>query len=87
MKTQKKLQSIMDVFSSHDKRNTPVAIIQNGSLPNEKVGIGTVSTIANVVDKEGLSSPAIIVVGEIVKYTKQDQLSILMNDYVHTSIE
>lgn len=83
----KKLNEIMNVFSAARKENTPVAIIQNGSCPDEKMGIGTVSTIADVVEEAGLSSPAIIVVGEIVRLVKKDQLSILMNDYVHTSIE
>ena len=42
-------------------------IIQNGSLPEEKVGLGTIDTIEEVVLQEGLSSPAVIIIGEVVR--------------------
>jgi uroporphyrin-III C-methyltransferase len=54
------------VFSSEGKQNTPVAIIQNGTTEDEKFGFGTVSTICKVVEKQNLSNPAIIVIGEVV---------------------
>ena len=44
-----------------------VAIIQNGTTPEEKVGIGTIDNIQKVVAENNLSSPAIIVIGEVVK--------------------
>ncbi|GAA0749383.1 uroporphyrinogen-III C-methyltransferase [Gaetbulibacter jejuensis] len=62
-----KLQQIMDVFSSEGKANTAVGIIQNGTTKDEKFGIGTVDTICDVVKKQQLSNPAIIVVGDVVK--------------------
>lgn len=61
-----KLPEIIEIFKSLGKGSLPVAIIQNGSRDNEKMGIGTVNTILDVVKKEGLSSPAIIVLGEVV---------------------
>ncbi len=45
----------------------PVAIIQNGTLPNEKLGIGVIDTIEEEVALKNLSSPAIIIVGEVVR--------------------
>ena len=83
----KKLKEIMEVFSSFDKGNTPVAIIQDGSREDEKIGLGAVSTIVDVAKEQGLSSPAIIVVGEIVKYTRKDRYTDLISDYLHTPIE
>jgi uroporphyrin-III C-methyltransferase len=62
-----KLNEIVRVFSTENKQNTPVAIIQNGTRADEKVGIGTISTIEAVVAEKKLSSPAIIVIGEVVK--------------------
>ena len=62
-----KLEQIVALFQNESKGETPVAIIQNGTLPNEKVGVGTINTIANVVAANGLSSPAIIVIGEVVR--------------------
>jgi uroporphyrin-III C-methyltransferase len=36
-------------------------------MPNEKVGFGTIDTILKVVKDNNLSSPAIIVIGEVVR--------------------
>jgi uroporphyrin-III C-methyltransferase len=47
--------------------NTPVAAIAQGSLPGERVVVGTLSTIAGDVAREGLKAPATIVVGEVVR--------------------
>jgi len=77
----KKLNEIIEVFKASNKKNTPVAIVQNGSLPNEKLGLGTVSTISDVVKEKGLSSPAIIIVGEIVGHTKKEEFSALISSY------
>lgn len=62
-----KLEEIVSVFSNEGKQNTSVAIIQNGTRENENVGIGTMSTIQNIVEEKQLSSPAIIVIGDVVK--------------------
>jgi uroporphyrin-III C-methyltransferase len=62
-----KLEEIVSVFSNEGKRDTAVAIIQNGTSANENVGIGTISTILNIVEEKQLSSPAIIVIGDVVK--------------------
>lgn len=62
-----KLQEIMAIFSEAGKKDVPVAIIQNGTTENENIGIGTVQTIGDVVKEKQLSSPAIIVIGEVVK--------------------
>nr|WP_321225383.1 uroporphyrinogen-III C-methyltransferase [uncultured Psychroserpens sp.] len=61
-----KLSEIVKIFSSENKNDTAVAIIQNGTTERENVGIGTISTIESIVDKKQLSSPAIVVIGEVV---------------------
>lgn len=66
-----KLSEIVAVFSSEGKQNTAVAIIQNGTTENEKFGLGTISTICDVVKKQNLSNPAIIVIGEVVNQRVQ----------------
>jgi uroporphyrin-III C-methyltransferase len=62
-----KLNEIVKVFSKEGKQDTPVAIIQNGTTKNEKFGVGTIETIIEVVSEKELSSPAIIVIGEVVR--------------------
>jgi uroporphyrin-III C-methyltransferase len=60
-----KLTEIMAVFDEAGKTATPVAIIQNGSLPNERVVTGRVSDIQQRVIESGIDNPAIIVVGDV----------------------
>lgn len=62
-----KLSEIVSIFKKFKKSDVPTAIIQNGTTKNEKLGLGTVSTIEEVVINNKLSSPAIIVIGEVVK--------------------
>jgi uroporphyrin-III C-methyltransferase len=61
-----KLEAIMDIFVSQGKKNTPVAIIQNGTTSEEKIVIGKVHDIAFRAQHAGLSNPAVIIVGEVV---------------------
>ncbi|CAA0146612.1 uroporphyrinogen-III C-methyltransferase [Tenacibaculum maritimum] len=66
-----KLSQIIQLFQQEKKGHLPVAIIQNGTTSQEKVGIGTVNTIQDVVDKEKLSNPSIIILGEVVNNRKE----------------
>ncbi|WBX72704.1 uroporphyrinogen-III C-methyltransferase [Tenacibaculum pacificus] len=68
-----KLSEIVEIFQKENKNNLPVAIIQNGTTKNEKIGIGTVDTIEQVVLENELANPAIIVLGEVVKHRQELQ--------------
>ncbi len=48
--------------------DTPVAIIQWATLPRQRTLIGTLETIAADVAREGLEPPAVIIIGEVVRY-------------------
>ncbi|GLB51109.1 uroporphyrin-III C-methyltransferase [Neptunitalea chrysea] len=63
-----KLSKIMELFKEEGKQDLPVAIIQNGTTEDEKIGVGTVNTIEQVVAENDLSNPAIIVLGEVVNH-------------------
>ena len=63
-----KLPQIVALFQKEGKQDLPVAIIQEGTTSREKVGIGTVNTILNVVKEQELSNPAIIVLGDVVNH-------------------
>lgn len=63
-----KLQEIIALFQKENKNDLPVAIIQNGTRENEKIGIGTVDTIVEIVEEKQLSNPAIIIFGEVVNH-------------------
>ena len=61
-----KLNEIVDIFTHFGKEDTPVGIIQNGTTVNERSGFGSIKNIEKVVSDKKLSSPAIIVIGEVV---------------------
>ena len=65
-----KLEEIVAIFSAEAKQELPIAIIQNGTRDNERVGIGTIATIQRIVATKGLSNPAIMVIGEVVNHRK-----------------
>ncbi len=63
-----KLAEIVSLFEKAGKKQTPIAIIQNGTLANEKIAVGTIGSIADEVKKKQLSNPAIIIIGEVVRH-------------------
>ena len=79
-----KLDQIVALFQNESKGNMPVAIIQNGTTPEEKVGIGTIDNIQKVVAENNLSSPAIIVIGEVVK--ESNRLKGFYEEFVSSEI-
>lgn len=62
----RKLGKIVEVLRLHGKGETPVMVIENGSLPNEQIALGTVDTILAIVVEKEITTPAILVVGEVV---------------------
>jgi uroporphyrin-III C-methyltransferase len=63
-----KLPQIVKLFQAEGKNDLPIAIIQDGTTSKEKIGIGTVDTIKQIVAEKELRNPAIIVLGEVVKH-------------------
>jgi len=61
-----KLAEITEIFRYEGKGNLPVAVIQSGSTVNEKVAIGIVDTIVEIANEQNITSPALIVFGEVV---------------------
>lgn len=61
------LPKIVDIFRKNGKSTTPVAVIQQGSLPEEKIALGTIDTITEEVEKNKLTNPALILIGEVVR--------------------
>lgn len=62
----KKLKEIAAIFEAEGKGKLPVAVIQNGSMANEKVVVGTAATIAEAAADQKIDSPALIIFGEVV---------------------
>lgn len=62
----KKLREIAKVFRKNGKGELPAMIVQNGSTDQERVALGTINSIECEVQKKKISTPAIIVIGEVV---------------------
>ena len=61
-----KLAEITEIFKKEGRNRLPVAVIQSGSTENEKVAIGIIDTIVEIVEEKKITSPALIVIGEVV---------------------
>jgi uroporphyrin-III C-methyltransferase len=61
-----KLAEITRIFKNEGKGKLPVAVIQSGSTENEKIGVGIIDTIVEIVDEQKIKAPALIVIGEVV---------------------
>jgi uroporphyrin-III C-methyltransferase len=48
----------------------PVAVVQNGTLPAQRSVVSRLDQVAAAVASEGLASPALVVVGEVVKFAR-----------------
>lgn len=46
---------------------TPVAIIENGSRREQRIVTGTLENLAQLIEQHQLSSPALLVIGEVVR--------------------
>lgn len=62
-----KLLDIIKLYQHNNRGDLPIALIQNGSLENEKVALGTINTILQSVQEKLVGVPAIIVIGKVVK--------------------
>ena len=49
---------------------TPVAVIQNGTTPKQKMVLGTVSNISEIVKKNKITPPSNIIIGKVVDLSK-----------------
>ncbi|WP_138416196.1 uroporphyrinogen-III C-methyltransferase [Aquibacillus sediminis] len=74
------LPYICEELMKHGKsQNTPVAIIQQGTTANQQTVTGTLSSICTIANRQKISNPAMIVVGEVVRYREKIERLKLMN--------
>jgi uroporphyrin-III C-methyltransferase len=46
---------------------TPVAVVQRASLPGQRHAVTTLGELAATIEREGLASPSVIVVGDVLR--------------------
>jgi len=66
-------------------RDTPVGIVENGYLPDQRVTIGTLGTIADQAEAAGVANPAVIVIGDVVRVSPFAPSHFKTADYSTTS--
>lgn len=65
--------------------DTPVGIVENGYLPEQRVTIGTLDTIADQAERAGVANPAVIVIGDVVRVSPFAPAHFKTSDYSTTS--
>jgi uroporphyrin-III C-methyltransferase len=61
------LERIADLFGSKRSQDEPIAIIQNATLPDQKLVRGTAADIYRIAQTYQLETPAVIVIGKVVE--------------------
>ncbi|MEX0882331.1 MAG: SAM-dependent methyltransferase, partial [Cyclobacteriaceae bacterium] len=67
----RKLPDIVKVYKDQNQGEKPIAVIQSGTTCDEKVIAGTMMDIEMKAYESGIGSPAIIIVGDVVKESPQ----------------
>ncbi len=69
-----KLKEIVQTYKKQNKGKIGIAIFQNGTLAHQKAVFGEINSIEQKVKQSGISTPAIIYIGQVVnaylKHTK-----------------
>ena len=46
--------------------DTPAALVENGTLPSQRIVVGTLATLPDIATAAGIRPPALLIVGEVV---------------------
>lgn len=79
----KKLSEIVAIYKAEGKDDLPIAIIQNGAMPDEKIVLGDIRSIEKSGEELYIGSPAVIVVGDVVALHPEYNEKIKNNELVH----
>ena len=66
-----KIQEIVEIYKQESLGEMPVAIVSNGSLPNQQSVFGTIDNIIDLAVNEKIQAPGVIIIGEVVGLKNQ----------------
>lgn len=75
----------VEILRSSREASTPVAIIERGCTPRQRVTVGTLETIVERASITQIANPAVIVVGEVVRLSPEWLVS-SQNHVTHYSL-
>ena len=68
----KNINNIIDVFINRGlSKDTPIALVGFGTMPNQNTIVGSLKNIISKLQCSKLSSPVVVIIGEVVKLRKQ----------------
>lgn len=79
------LNAITSIFQDSRSPFEPIAIIQNATLPEQKVVTGTMMNIHQQVLENEISSPAVIVIGKVV--SERAAMECLVPVEIHSALQ
>ena len=53
---------------------TPVGIVENGSLPEQKFVKGKLKNLVRLIEENGISAPSVIVIGRVVEQSNLSEV-------------
>lgn len=62
---------IENVIAGGKAPNTPIAVIQWGTYSEQKIVTSTLTSIVETIEKENITNPSMIIIGEVVSLHKQ----------------
>ncbi len=71
-----RLAEIVEELLNYDQlpSETPIAIIQKGTLPEQETLTATLGTVLDIADKTPLQPPALVIVGQVVHFRNRKSL-------------
>lgn len=64
----RRLDALMETLIAHGRdASTPAAVVERASLPSQRTVVGTVGTLAALAKEAGLGTPALTIVGDVVR--------------------
>ena len=61
-----KLHEICAMYCEAGRSQVPMAVVQNGTRPDEQCVVGQVWNIPQLVAEQGVGAPAVLIIGEVV---------------------
>ncbi len=71
-----RIAQIAEKYVTSGRGETPAAIIQNGSLPDQRIRVATIGELPGIAEEEGLKNPAVIIIGDVVRFYEAFEQSV-----------